>query len=1147
MTGAGSSPSTETKAEVSAPSSLAPATSRPSAAEAEREIEGGREESEREAAREDQPDEALEFYRFKRAPVGEYAVPTERYVAAREHLRSMSRYSTAQERFLPSREERVNEPDESALGAWSPLGPGNVGGRTRALIFDPTNPDIMYAAAVAGGVWKTTNAGGTWVPLTDLIANIAVNSLAIDPTDPNVIYAGTGEGFQNGDAVRGAGIFKTTDGGANWTQLAATTTSDFYYVNDLVVSKNNSQRVYAATRSGVWRSTDGGANWTRVLLPSASAGCLDLVIRTDQTNDYIFAACGNLTQATVYRNTDAGGTGDWTQVLSEPGMGRTSLAIAPSNQNIIYAAAMSNEAGNYNRGLFAVFRSTSSGDSGTWGARVRNTDATKLNTILFSNPREAFLTECGRGTTTFVNQGWYDNAIAVDPVEPDRVWVGGIDLFRSDDGGANWGIASFWEAARTNPRFVHSDQHVIVFHPQYNGTTNKTLFAGNDGGIFRTDDALAATAKGPSAACDTTNGSLVWTSLNNNYAVTQFYHGLPYPNSTTYFGGTQDNGTQRGNDASGIGGWVRILSGDGGYVAIDPNDTNILYAENTGLSIAKSTDGGNTYRLATVGIANTGFMFTTPFFMDPSDSQRLWTGGQSLWRTKNGATSWIQASAPVASGSVSAIAISPTNANFTLAGTSAGNIHWTDTALTSTSSTVWPNVRPRSGYVSWVAFDPTTPNIAYATYSTFGGTHVWRSIDAGASWTGIDGAGANAIPDIPVHCIVIDPSNTARLYVGTDLGVFVSIDGGANWAVENTGFANTVVESLSLNTVGGVTTLFAFTHGRGAWRVAAGNGCSHALSPTGSSYGLAGGPGTLNVTAAPSGCAWTAASNVGWIIITSGGSGSGNGAVSFSVAPNPGGPRTGTLSVAGRTFTVTQAGNLTNVSAASFLGPTLASEEITAIFGTGLATATQAATSTSLPTTLASTTVKVRDSAGTERLAPLFFVSPGQINYLIPPGTVNGAATVTVASGDGIISIGTAQIATVAPSLFSANADGQGVAVGVVIRSSNGQAQPSEPVFQFNAAQNKYVTRPIDLGPETDQVFLVLFGTGLRNRSSLPAVTVKLGGVDGQVDFAGAQGSFVGLDQINVLIPRSLIGRGEVDVVLTVDGQVSNTVRVNIR
>src|SRR5262249_25817064 len=150
------------------------------------------------------------------------------------------------------------------------------------------------------------------------------------------------------------------------------------------------------------------------------------------------------------------------------------------------------------------------------------------------------------------------------------------------------------------------------------------------------------------------------------------------------------------------------------------------------------------------------------------------------------------------------------------------------------------------------------------------------------------------------------------------------------------------------------------------------------------------------------------------------------------------------------------------------------------------------------------------------------FVSPGQINYLIPPGTVNGAATVTVTSGDGIISIGTAQITTVAPSLFSANADGQGVAVGVALRSSNGQAQPSEPVFQFNAAQNKYVTRPIDLGPETDQVFLVLFGTGLRNRSSLPAVTVKMGGVDGRVDFAGAQGGFVGLDQINVLIPRSL-------------------------
>src|SRR5205823_5708165 len=185
-----------------------------------------------------------------------------------------------------------------------------------------------------------------------------------------------------------------------------------------------------------------------------SAGCLDLVIRTDQTNDYLFTACGNLTQARIYRNTDAGGAGDWTEVYTETGMGRTSLALAPSNQNIIYAATMSISSGTYNQGLLAVFRSTSSGDPGSWTAQVRNNDATKLNTILFSNPREVFRTECGTGTNSFINQGWYDNAIAVDPVDSNRVWVGGVDLFRSDDGGANWGLASFWQAATTNPRFV---------------------------------------------------------------------------------------------------------------------------------------------------------------------------------------------------------------------------------------------------------------------------------------------------------------------------------------------------------------------------------------------------------------------------------------------------------------------------------------------------------------------------------------------------------------------------------------------------------------------------------------------------------------------------------------------------------------------
>ncbi|MEP7010078.1 MAG: hypothetical protein ABJC13_07130 [Acidobacteriota bacterium] len=175
-------------------------------------------------------------------------------------------------------------------------------------------------------------------------------------------------------------------------------------------------------------------------------------------------------------------------------MGRTSLALAPSNQNILYALAESLAPGDYQLGLHAVFRSTAGGDPGSWSAQVRNIDAPKLNTLLLSNPRLANLVECGLGDTdSFVNQGGYANVIAVDPKDPNRVFEGGIDLFRSDDGGKNWGVISYgWaEGPPAAPSFVHSDHHAIVFHPQYNGTNNQTLFVGGDGGIARTQNARA--------------------------------------------------------------------------------------------------------------------------------------------------------------------------------------------------------------------------------------------------------------------------------------------------------------------------------------------------------------------------------------------------------------------------------------------------------------------------------------------------------------------------------------------------------------------------------------------------------------------------------------------------------------------------------
>jgi hypothetical protein len=951
------------------------------------------------AERFDQPREALEYYLQKRLPKGEKQLPIERYFQAKEKIKRMKRFSSAKGKSLPP-QANANEADEvldigegefpgstggggagdgsastsGALGTWQSLGPGNVGGRTRALLVDPANPGIMYAAAVAGGIWKTTNGGNSWTPLNDFLANIAVTCMAFDPSNSNTIYAGTGEGFFNADGVRGAGIFKSTDAGAHWTRLTATiSNANFFFVNDIVVSPANGQHVYAATRTGVFRSLDGGNSWNQALVSNVANGAngaMDLVMRTDQGTDYIFAAVGTFSRSHIFRNTDAGGSGTWVDVFSEVNQGRTSLAIAPSNQNVIYAlaACISCPAGtnpnfptaNYTDGLLGVFRSVSSGDAGSWTTQTRNNSATLQDTLLLSNPVFGAFTQCGFGASQFLNQGWYDNVIAVDPTDENKVWAGGVDLFRSDNGGVNWAVASYWwfqgdgtPPNNGDPQLVHADNHILQFHPNYNGTTNQIMFAGDDGGIYKTENAKTGnvgyssgttvgggtiTSASPICGAAFAPGALftvpdpvIWGPLNNNYAVTQFYHGLPYPNGQTYFGGTQDNGTNRGTDAAGPNAWARINGGDGGYVAVNPANTNTIFFETTGLSLRRSTNGGASSGPVITGISGDVFPFITVFRMDPNTPTRLWIGGRFMWRTDNNASNWTRTSnAQQTGGAITAMAIAPGNSNIVINGAASGQLRRTTIGTTANAASVlnttWlQTFTPRgngNGTISWVEYDPSNTNNVWATISNFNGTtnaqgtsagHVFRSTDGGNTWTLADGTqtpgNVNAIPDIPAHSVAIDPNDSQRIYVGTDLGVFVSLDGGANWARETTGFSNTVVESLTAVNNNGVTSLFAFTHGRGAFKVTIPTSCA-TVSPLNQAFFSPGNTGSVTVTknlSATAPCDWQAMSNSSFITIDSGATGNGNGTVNFTVAPNTtGAARTGTLTVAGRNVTITQ-------------------------------------------------------------------------------------------------------------------------------------------------------------------------------------------------------------------------------------------------
>ena len=796
----------------------------------------------------DQPQSAMTHFLEKRLAEGSTAIAPTDYTEGLNQAAQMPVYSTFEGRVVAPANPNSSGGSVVAssgpvsvtggLGSnWQALGPGNIGGRTRGLLIHPTTPNIMWAGGVAGGIWKSTDGGNSWVPKADLVVNIAVNSLILDPRNPNNLFAGTGEGFFNGDAVRGAGVLASTDGGETWAQLPATNTPDFYYVQKIVMSKGSSQRMYAATRTGVMRTSDGGATWTKVLDGTSVNGCMDLAIQTDRSLARVFASCGTFVQAAIWRALDTASAQTWVSVFSPPNMGRTSLALAPSNQNIIYAMSSSNEAGNFRDGLLAVYRSDSSGASGSWNTRVTNTSATTLNRHLLSNPVFANLSACGFGGTQFFNQGWYDNSLAVDPVDPNIVWAGGIDMFRSNDGGQNWGQASHWWFTRgVDPEYSHADNHGVVFHPQYNGTTNKIMYSHSDGGISMTSDARAPVSfspdpiSGASPVCgNTAPGVVAWQGKNNGYQVSQFWHGAIYPDGDSFFGGTQDNGTLRGQSGA-PDGWNEIKGGDGGYVALNPNNTNMLWAENTGRSLQRSADGGASYVNFTAGLTEAAgnYLFTLPFAQDPSDPNRMWIGGALPSRTTAAtavpapATPWTRAGQFFAT-RISSWGISPLSSDRVYAGTQTGTVFTTNAGTTATSATVWTSSKPRPGsnYVSSVTPDPLSLTTVYATVSTFnsatGTGHVFKSIDSGATWTNIDGTGATGIPNVPAFTIAVDPANTQRLYVGTDIGVFVSVDGGANWARENTGFANVIVEKLLIKDTA-PRYIYAFTHGRSVFR-----------------------------------------------------------------------------------------------------------------------------------------------------------------------------------------------------------------------------------------------------------------------------------------------------------------------------------------
>lgn len=674
---------------------------------------------------------------------------------------------------------------------WKWLGPGNIGGRTRSIVIHPTNPSIMWLGAVTGGVWKSTNGGQSWGPLADFMASLNVCCMVLDPTNPEILFAGTGEGYYNIDAFRGAGIFRSGDGGATWTQISATTGPQFHFVNRLALSADG-KVLLAATRTGVYRcenvSTAGPGELKFAPATGLNVDILDVDFHP--TNAQLGIAGGRGGRA--YYTTDggkswhdAGGglpTADF--AATETFGGRVELTYARNDPSVVYASI------DHNQG--ELYRSTDGGR--TYELRA--------------------------GLSGFLSaQGWYDNAIwAGDPTDAGLVVVGGVDLYRSADGGMTGEQISEWWRA---PASAHADNHVIVAHPQYNGTTNRIVYFGNDGGIYRNADVRTATP---------TTG---WLALNNNYGVTQFYGAAGNRTSGRVVGGTQDNGTllyvPPPGSNTGPQGYTAMFGGDGGWCAADPVNANFMYGEYVNLQIHRSVNGGGSGSFIFGGSqpiedagSSAGALFIAPFILDPNDPRVLLAGGSRLWRSKNvrdSTPSWSPIKAAVSSGAlISAVEARRGGAGVT--GPGASNLLWvgyTDGQVyRSTDGTkakpTWTRVDEGTSplpdrYCTRLRIDRANVQRVYACFSGYTAGNIWKTTDGGSTWTDI----GTSLPEASVYDVAIHPQNPNFLYLATEVGVFSSSDGGSTWAPTNQGPAN--VATYELFWMG--TNLIAATHGRG--------------------------------------------------------------------------------------------------------------------------------------------------------------------------------------------------------------------------------------------------------------------------------------------------------------------------------------------
>ena len=636
--------------------------------------------------------------------------------------------------------------------------------------------------------FKTEESEEGWQQIDDFFPSLSVTRIAYDPNNTQIFYFCTGEGWYNADAVRGAGVFKSIDGGETWAQLTSTDTIIFDYCQDIVVHPVTSD-VYVGTRSsGLQRSTDGGATWEKVLgfgVGSLKNTICDIELTADGG---VFASIGIFETDGIYFSPsgDAGTFVKQTTGLPGSGYFRIDMATAPSNANVAYSIYCNSS--DYK--VKGIYKTSDKGE--TW---------TEVNMP-------------GGDDQLAASQAWYDLSMAVDPNNENVVAVGGLHIWRTRDGGENWQQLTMGGLDSVLLRYVHVDQHEITFK------TSDEVYFGNDGGIWKCDDFTSETP-------------FIY-NRNDGYNVTQFYSVAlhPFENVQQLMGGTQDNGTPYAYNA-GIADFKFVSGADGAFTAFNKSNPEIFYTATQLKRLYRFNNGGfePPEAITNPNVEDHNVLFINPFELDASNPEYLFQcSNKGLWRFSNASTSDTSGWAKAANlnGVLSAIGTSPAAPGTLFVGrsSSVGDIFRLPDAYTSDATSVPANadpldLLPDAGftgtiYCSSIVVDENDANHVVVTYSNYNLASVWESYNALTSepiWSNIEGD----LPDMPVYWSAIHPLNPEIVYLATEMGVFyANVNGDLTTWIPCSSFP--VVRTDMLRIRANDLTIAAATHGRGIWQ-----------------------------------------------------------------------------------------------------------------------------------------------------------------------------------------------------------------------------------------------------------------------------------------------------------------------------------------